>query len=545
MSALRHNPNSYRLLPAAWLCCACAALASGCTSTMLSRSLLDPRDTQNVKDAPREDESSSSAASAARHETEPGDEHTADEPTADETASDDNDSTHDADEADADAVKKAFLAAVQEYAEKVDRYRPEQRESEPSARATSTASENASYPETDYPPYHTASASRGASYDRQLREADRQLRDGDRQLREGDRRGEYQTMRSLTGYAERPPYNHMREGGSQAPTEVVDPRIIGRSSPAGLNRLDVATAGYDGRDAYTLREAEQLGSSTAHSAGAPKNDLREEQLEASSRSPRVEPTEQSDVGGDPEPKQPQSFQQAVDDAIRLLREDLRAPADEESPDFRVRREIALRLLRMTSLREADREQAAAAIHDVSADEAEFWQNVLYAIKEFQTVENGALLNHRSTAALASLRRAESALSNLGMLEVRNLKLCSEVRSFGRYEEFPEAQFLPGQEVIVYAEVYNFATEAKHSGYETALKSSYEMYDSQGVLVDGNKYNVERELCASRRRDFYFPHKIRLPVELRPGRYTLTLTIKDELANKFDQQSIGFTISSNR
>jgi hypothetical protein len=238
-------------------------------------------------------------------------------------------------------------------------------------------------------------------------------------------------------------------------------------------------------------------------------------------------------------------QEAIEAAIQLLREKLKESSHDEQSTARTREEVALRLLRMASMREKDRQEAAAAIKHLGVDEAEFWQDVLFAIKELQDESTGATVAQRASGALASLRRAEAALSNLGMLEVRNLKFCSSVRSFGRFEEFPEMQFFPGQQVIVYAEVYNFMSQAKAGGYETALESRYEIYDAEGNQVDLRKFGVERELCASRRRDFYFPYKINLPSNLMPGRYRLTLTIKDALANKFDQQSIDFIISTNR
>lgn len=247
----------------------------------------------------------------------------------------------------------------------------------------------------------------------------------------------------------------------------------------------------------------------------------------------------------PPAEPPRTAQEAIEDALRLLREELRElPSDARREDL-TRREVALRLLRIASLDEEDWNEALSPIGHLGAEEKEAWQHLLYAIKEFHENPDVPRIEMRAGAALLALRQAEAALRNLSMLQVRNLKLCTKVTSFGRYDEFPEMRFLPGQPVIVYAEVDNFSTEAKSDGYETALEGTCEIYNANKEMVYLHKFGVEREISANRRRDFFFPYPFRIPAELTPGQYSLTLTIKDVLASKFDQQSILFTVESKR
>ena len=73
--------------------------------------------------------------------------------------------------------------------------------------------------------------------------------------------------------------------------------------------------------------------------------------------------------------------------------------------------------------------------------------------------------------------------------VRNLAFCTEVQSYGCVKPFKAYEFAPGQEVLLYAEVENFTSEATPKGYHTALRSSYQVLDGRGQRVADARVDV--------------------------------------------------------
>ena len=89
-------------------------------------------------------------------------------------------------------------------------------------------------------------------------------------------------------------------------------------------------------------------------------------------------------------------------------------------------------------------------------------------------------------------RAKPALSEAlvkwGMLAllVRNLAFCSEVLNYGCLKRFDKYEFTPGQEMLVYAEVENFASEPTPARLSyVGLRPSYQVLDSQGRWVSNH------------------------------------------------------------
>jgi hypothetical protein len=154
-----------------------------------------------------------------------------------------------------------------------------------------------------------------------------------------------------------------------------------------------------------------------------------------------------------------------------------------------------------------------------------------------------------------LREAISQLGQQCNLEVRNLAFCRRVTSFGVYDKFiaerpagtlplaAEAYlFAPDQEVLIYAEIVNFASRESEKGFHTELKASYQILDAQGRRI-GPIYDlgVSHDYCQQRRSDFFVRFHRHLPSGLPPGQYQLTLTIEDVQSNKVGESSVPFTI----
>jgi hypothetical protein len=240
---------------------------------------------------------------------------------------------------------------------------------------------------------------------------------------------------------------------------------------------------------------------------------------------------------------PREYQDVLDEAAALLEAELKgSQLDDEE---RTRREVALRLLRLASRRPKDWSKASAAIEHLDKSEKEFWTHLLYAMHVLLDAAETPRLDLRARLALIELRESQGRLGVLSTLEVRNLAFCTAVQSYGVYTEFPEKRFQPGQEVILYAEVENFAAEEKKDGFETAMEGTCEIYDASGRKVHVHDFDLDSEHSRNRRRDFFLPYRFWLPDKLLPGEYSLKLTVRDVKAEKMDQGTIKFAIDQRR
>ena len=71
-------------------------------------------------------------------------------------------------------------------------------------------------------------------------------------------------------------------------------------------------------------------------------------------------------------------------------------------------------------------------------------------------------------------------------------------------------------VLLYAEIENFRSEQTAEGYYTALRGSYEIFDSRGQRVTEHEFNTTDECCQRARRDFFVVYSLRLPKRIWPG-----------------------------
>lgn len=226
-------------------------------------------------------------------------------------------------------------------------------------------------------------------------------------------------------------------------------------------------------------------------------------------------------------------------AIQTLeREAPPTPRTEEE----VNRQAALRILYLTAGR---REEALRPIVGVSPTLQEFWSKQLCGLATYLDSTQQTDASHRATAAKQHLSEAANQLGELGLLTVQNLALCTEVSSFGVYKPFDSLEFSPGQDVLLYAEVSNFKSEPTETGFRTALRSSYQILDSDGRRAAQRDFSVTEDYCRNRRRDFFMRYRFKLPQQITAGTYKLELTIDDMQANKIGQSSIEFSIVDSR
>jgi len=238
-------------------------------------------------------------------------------------------------------------------------------------------------------------------------------------------------------------------------------------------------------------------------------------------------------------------------------------SESSGPGWQEHLEIGLRLLER-KLRETEevsqRETASAKLmllklilgkRDAALKHAKngenlqgFWLKELYGLS---LLLDGALIGDRGARLGEALRHLDDALLELREecpVVVRNLNFVTEIQSFGVYTPFETEKFLPGQRVLLYAEVENFRSEPTAKGYHTACKSRVEILDPQGNRVAVEDFPVTEEYCRNRRRDFFLGFELQLPTQLHPGRHTLELTVTDIHSGRVGRSAVEFQISAS-
>jgi hypothetical protein len=249
--------------------------------------------------------------------------------------------------------------------------------------------------------------------------------------------------------------------------------------------------------------------------------------------------------------------------IRSLEESLAAPSPADgSPDV-AQRQAQLRMLYLLAGR---RDDALRPIAEAEPEVRQFWTDWLYGTATYldpQSADNPA---RRATLAVRQLEDALAGLAAQANLEVCNLAFCRRVTSFGVYESFattpesagapgairaakssspssrPRYQFEPNQEVLLYAEVRNFTSRHTDRGYHTALRPSYQIFDSAGRRLGSiTELGESHDHCQHRRRDFFVRYHLYLPSRIDPGDYKLKLTIEDVHSTKVAESTVEFSI----
>ncbi len=150
---------------------------------------------------------------------------------------------------------------------------------------------------------------------------------------------------------------------------------------------------------------------------------------------------------------------------------------------------------------------------------------------------------RAAEVKPMLAQALSSLAEAAPLLVRNVAFCTEVQSYGCVKRFEKYEFQANQEVLLYAEVENFASEPIANGYHTSLKSSYRILDEHGECVGERTFAPTEENCQNLRRDYFIGYHLRLPKLISAGKYSLRLSIEDLNCHKVGQASLDFKIKA--
>lgn len=155
---------------------------------------------------------------------------------------------------------------------------------------------------------------------------------------------------------------------------------------------------------------------------------------------------------------------------------------------------------------------------------------------------------QANKSLDIMNKIQEVLREEADLKISDLKLCSEVESFGTYKTLPEEYFVAGRllPVIVYVELENFTSRfiQEKNIYETLLSMTIELIAEKDnvaqVLWRHHDENI-KDISRKKRRDFYIARLITLPANLPTGELKLKVTIEDHYGNKVSQRSIQFSL----
>jgi hypothetical protein len=198
-------------------------------------------------------------------------------------------------------------------------------------------------------------------------------------------------------------------------------------------------------------------------------------------------------------------------------------------------------LRMQSLIVDDLEAAMTPIEGLQPHEQEFFQHECQAWHAATDPNGNPVLNRRWTLTLQSHRKAQMNLAAVSNLEIQNATFCTEVDSFGIISKFPQYHFRKDQELLLYCELDNFVSSPVKDGFETQLQGSYEIVDSNGRRVADQLLPMDEHVCRNQRRDYFIAYRMYMPQDIKPGRYTLKLTIEDMKGHKFGQTNVDFQV----
>ena len=230
-----------------------------------------------------------------------------------------------------------------------------------------------------------------------------------------------------------------------------------------------------------------------------------------------------------------NWEQLVDSAIEKLeqRREQRLDSDLCEED-----EARLRMLYLIADR---RDDAVRAITSLEPEMQEFWSKQFFGLA---TLLNSELISDRSNRLIESKRNLDEAVRRLGEsapLFVRNLAFVTDVQSYGAYTPFDDYEFRPNEPVLLYAEVENYRCKETARGYHTALRSTYEIFDSSRQKVAEHEFSTNEEYCQNVRRDFFTVCEFRIPEKLPAGKFVLRLTVADLNGDKAGESSITFHV----
>jgi hypothetical protein len=145
----------------------------------------------------------------------------------------------------------------------------------------------------------------------------------------------------------------------------------------------------------------------------------------------------------------------------------------------------------------------------------------------------SLSSAEAAGTLERLRLLTAQLRRRAPLSLDKVCFCKTIDGFGQYEPRPaEYEFRagsegqPGERVQVYVEVRNFSSAARQEQYETRLSSSLAILDEKRQEVAKMTPETSIDVSQTPRQDYFLNFQFHVPAKLKPGLYTLQVTVQD-------------------
>lgn len=203
-------------------------------------------------------------------------------------------------------------------------------------------------------------------------------------------------------------------------------------------------------------------------------------------------------------------------------------------------------LRMLYLLADKPDQAMEKVEDLTAAEQDYLRYQMMTMWNMVDPDGSPSRTRRWEKSLENLRLASGHLAAATeSLDVRGIAFCTEVESYGRITPFKDYKLEPGQQVILYCEIDNFAAERLSDGYETHFQGSYDLFNAEGVRVAEQVLPADKQSCNNFRRDYFIAYRLYLPKQLAPGPHRIQLTIEDLKGKKYGQSTLDFEIVAKK
>jgi hypothetical protein len=188
------------------------------------------------------------------------------------------------------------------------------------------------------------------------------------------------------------------------------------------------------------------------------------------------------------------------------------------------------------------EQALTVIPSLDPADQEYWQEMVWAITNSLDPDEQLSPRDRAAHTIPRINNALRRLREQADLSIRNSAFCEEISYYGNYKRFPREEFVPGQPVLLYAEIENFRSEPSTTGeYRTLLRSLVEIVGPNGQIRWKKSFAATEDLCRNPRRDYFHNYQFTIPDRLPLGPHTLRLTVVDELSGKQATSMIKFMV----
>lgn len=129
------------------------------------------------------------------------------------------------------------------------------------------------------------------------------------------------------------------------------------------------------------------------------------------------------------------------------------------------------------------------------------------------------------------------------LAVVELRLCSKVLGYGRYEPLADSRVRPGQAVTIYCELEGLHSEPAGDSFRSRLETRIELVRDDASQPDWSEsIGPGEDLCRRPRRDVFVNYRVTIPEKLTPGEYSLRLVQHDLLNNQVATRAMPISIA---